>query len=312
MKEALRRFGITALLMGALGTTGLAQSAELPVEMPLWKDLSDNPIFYADGERVRTGKVEPWAPTGRNRIHSRVTVPSYTIHRTRVGQEGGAGLVICPGGGYYELRLDWEGHDIALWLAEHGVTSLVLKHRTNQQKRGGNGFMDRQHDWETYLPEVVSDAKEAIRILRSRSGELGLDPGKIGVAGFSAGGHLSFSAAFDARYWKGEYQQKGHPDFVGLFYPWIWDDFDDVLRDASRTCPTFIFNGGEDPGTPAIKCIELFPVFRERKIPVELHIYAKGGHGFALGDGAGRSAAQWKRSFVAWLQDQGFLDRDRE
>ena len=310
MMEFLRRIVPSVLVLSTAGMMCLAESVTLPAEIPLWEDLSDNPIVYADGEKMRTRRAQPWVPTGQCRAFNQVSVPTYAIHRPKERPTDGVGLVLCPGGGYRDVWLDWEGHDIAIWLAEHGVTSLVLKYRTNERRPGGEGYMDRVHGWDVYMPAVVSDAKEAIRILRSKSGELGLDPERIGVAGFSAGGNLAFSAAFDARYWKGEYQQKGHPDFVGLFYPWLWDGFEEVARDIPRTCPVFMFNGGEDRITPAIKCVELYRILLEREVPAELQIYAKGGHGFGMGDGAGRSAARWKKGFVSWLQDQGFLAHD--
>ncbi len=308
MTDALRRRGLAALAAGALLLAAApARPAELPVERPLWKDLGGNPIVYDGGEKVRTRDVEPWAPSGRCRAFSQVSVPTYSIHSPADPQEGGAGLVLCPGGGYRDVWLDWEGHDIALWLARRGVTTLVLKYRTNERREGAQDYMDRVHDWDAYLPEVVSDAKEAVRLLRGRAGELGLDPGKIGVAGFSAGGHLAFSAAFDRRYWKEEYRDKGHPDFVGLFYPWLWDGFEEVARNAPEKHPVFIFNGGGDRVTPPGRCVDLCAILLGKGVPAELHIFAKGGHGFAMGEGAGRSAAQWLESFVSWMEDQALL-----
>ena len=310
MTECWRRLALPVFFSGFFGISCLAQQADLPEEIPLRKKLSDNPIDYPEGEEMRTREVKPWALSGRCRAFSRVSEPTYAIHRAKGEVTGGVGLVICPGGGYVDVWLDWEGHNLALWLAERGITSLVLKYRTNERRPGSRDYMERIHDWETYLPAVVSDARESIRILRSKAGELNLDPQKIGIAGFSAGGNLAFSAAFDVRYWQGELRQAGHPNFVGLFYPWLWEGFEEVARKAPRTYPTFMFNGGQDRVTPAVDCLELYRIFLERDVPTELLIYAKGKHGFGMGDDAGKSAAGWKFSFVSWLEDQGFLIRE--
>ncbi len=306
---AAPRWLLPAILALAAGLLpGGALGAELPEEKPLWKDLAGNPIVYEDGERMRTRKAEPWSPTGQCRAFSQVSVPTYAIHRAAAGREAsGAGLVLCPGGGYRDVWLDWEGHDIALWLAERGVASLVLKYRTNERIPGAATYFERVFDWETYYPAVVSDAREAVRILRGKADELGLDPGRIGVAGFSAGGNLALRAAFDSRYWAGRLREEGHPDFLGLFYPSLRGDHLEVARDAPRSVPVFIFNGGEDRVTPPGGCLDLYRVLRGKGMPVQLHIFSRGGHGFAMGEGAGRSAARWKEGFVAWMEDQGLL-----
>ena len=294
---------------GILVTALTLQAAALPEERLLWKELADNPIVYPGGERMRTRAAEPWAPTGQCRAFSRVSVPTYTIHRARGEVTGGVGLVLCPGGGYRDVWLDWEGHDIALWLAERGITSLVLKYRTNERIPGAATYFERVFDWDIYLPEVVSDAKEAIRILRDQAGELNLDPQKIGVAGFSAGGNLALRAAFDEANWKPAYRRQGHPDFLGLFYPSLRRDYRDIARGIERSLPVFIFNGGQDNVTPPTGCLDLYRILMEKEIPTELHIYSKGKHGFAMGEGAGRSAAGWKKSFLAWLEDQELLEK---
>ncbi len=306
MPAAPRRLLPAILVLGAGLASGGTRGADLPEEKPLWADLSGSPVDYPQGEQLIRQEAEPWTPTGQFRIFRRVAVPTYSIHPALPGTSRGAGVVICPGGGYRELRIDWEGHDVAIWLARRGVASLVLKYRTNELRPGGTSYRDRICAWDDYLPAVVSDARQAVRILRGRSESLGIDPRSIGVIGFSAGGHLAFSAAFDARYWTGDLRERGQPDFAGMFYPWIWDDFPEAVRESPFATPVFMLNGREDPGTPAALCLDLYPRLLERGAPVQLHVYAKGGHGFALGDGEGRSAARWKEDFLAWLEDQGF------
>lgn len=239
-----------------------------------------------------------------NRVISQVSEASYSIHRAPAAIANGMGLVFCPGGGYVDVWLDREGHDLGIWLASRGITSLVLKYRTNSNSKEG----ERRFGWETYLPAVVADAREAISLLRREASDLALDPEKIGVAGYSAGGHLAFSAGYDSRYWSENSKTSGQPDFVGLFYPWLWEGFEEVTRSSKIVTPTFIMNGGPDKVTPATKALSLYQILLEKEVPSELHVFGKGNHGFDLGDGAGQSAALWKVSFVAWLQDMGWID----
>ncbi len=284
---------------------GKVEAQSLPKEQLLWgKRLEDNPVVYAGGEQVRQANVRDGSPSGKNRVFSHVAVPTYTIHRAPDAVATGVGVVICPGGGYVDVWLDREGHDLGLWLAERGVTALVLKYRTNS--RGGDE--KRQYDWETYLPVVVADARESIALLRRGAEELRLDPERIGIVGFSAGGHLAFSAGFGLSDENVPITDTGNPNFVGLFYPWLWEGFEDVVRARGISPPTFIMNGGPDQVTPASKAVDLFKILLEKKVAGELHIFGKGNHGFDLGDERGVSVPLWKVSFVAWLQDLGFFD----
>ena len=232
---------------------------------------------------------------------SQVSVPTYTIHRPPANLANGVGLVICPGGGYVDVWLDREGNDLAIWLAGRGITSLVLKYRTNARREG----QQRRYEWDTYLKAAIADARGAVALLRSQADELGLDEDKIGISGFSAGGHLAFSTACDERF--GNASAAEQPNFLGLFYPWLWDGFDEMARGTDEIPPTFIMNGAPDTVTPAKHCLTLTQILLEKAVPVELHVFRKGNHGFDLGEGHGQSPALWKVSFVAWLQDLGLI-----
>ena len=154
-----------AILAVGFILTHLGQEA--PVETALWGDrLSDNPIHYAEGETVRSPEASETSPSGLNRVFSRVETPTYVIHQAPEAIANGVGLVICPGGGYVDVWLDREGHDLGIWLASRGITSLVLKYRTNSRA----DEKERRYDWDTYLPAVVSDAWESVALLRRRAG----------------------------------------------------------------------------------------------------------------------------------------------
>ena len=233
--------------------------------------------------------------------------PTYSIHRPQ--NPNGIGLVICPGGGFKDVWLDREGHDLAIWLKERNITSLVLKYRTRlaNDKNPANTY-------QKYLLAVRADGMQAIRILREAAPDLGLESDKIGICGFSAGGHLALRCSL---YGEPELQKtefSSMPDFAGLFYPGIPDDVGEVIDSrssgqgaASGICPLFIINACDDQITPANKCVDLYSMLLKAKVKAELHVFSKGSHGFDLGDGRGKSAAIWPTSFVAWLTDSNLI-----
>jgi len=177
---------ITFVVPLSLGTP--LQTVELPEEFPLW---DKPPAGYAIGqdvkEQVRSYKARPGAPSGLNRVFSSVSSPTYSIHRPE--KANGVGLVICPGGGFKDVWIDREGHDLAIWLKAHGITSLVLKYRTRPAE------LKQPNAWQNYQCAVQADGRQAIRILRKQAKELGLQPDKIGICGFSAGGHLAIDCS---------------------------------------------------------------------------------------------------------------------
>jgi acetyl esterase/lipase len=285
------------------------RAADLPRELPLWKQQPmEHPIRYDVEEGVRSPKPPSGSPSGSNRVFSFVSSPTYSIHRP--GEPNGVGLVICPGGGYRDVWLDREGHDLAIWLKDHGVTSLVLKYRTNS---GDDN--DRAYSWEDYLPAVQADARQAIRILRKDASDLGLQPNKIGICGFSAGGNLALISTLYSEPKQTITEVSGMPDFAGLFYPWFRDDHSQIIK--SRTapesatrgiCPIFIMNASDDQVTPANKCVDFYATLLKAGVKTELHVFSKGSHGFDLGTGRGESAATWPTSFVAWLRDSNMIE----
>ena len=274
----------------------IATAAELPEEKPLWPDdARENPIVYETGEQSRTNDPAPGSPSGANRVFRNVSTATYSIHRPDPGKANGVGLVICPGGGYSDVWLDREGHDLALKLKEHGITSLVLKYRTN----AGGLYDERAFPWDTYMPEVIADAHQAIRTLRQQAEALTLDSKRVGICGFSAGGHLALSAVLHA----GAADPSARPDFAGLLYPWLGGP--PLKEPEGKFPPMFLMNAADDKVTPADKCTEYFLKVLKSGAKVELHIYSKGKHGFDLGTGRVASAALWPESFTAWLQDTG-------
>ena len=305
------RMNMSSILLAALTATlslGTPLSAsELPPELPLWDDRSPAHAFQRDDEeQVRSHKAQSGSPSGQNRAFSSVSSPTYSLHRPE--KPNGVGLVICPGGGFRDVWIDREGHDLALWLKNHNVTSLVLKYRTRPEKIGS------REAWQNYQGAVQADGRQAIRILRKNADDLGLDPSKIGICGFSAGGHLAISCALLGVPKSPETKISGMPDFAGLFYPGIPDGTGQMIESrsapASATrpiCPMFIVNARVDKLTPADKCVDFYAKLLKAGVNAELHVFSKGGHGFSLGDGRGESTALWPTSFTAWLRDAGMI-----
>jgi acetyl esterase/lipase len=276
----------------------------LPEEKPLWPATGwNNPIHYEVAETVRQHDANKASPSGLNRVYTFVSKPSYSIHQPAEGTANGVGLVICPGGGFRELWLDREGHDLALWLKARGVTSLVLKYRLNAELEGGK----RKFPSDIYQSAVAADARQAIHILRAQAPALKLNPNRIGICGFSAGGTLALHAVLRPEVDANAIQGTTQPDFAGLFYPGLGDANPDLVAKAKKIPPLFIMNAIDDSMTPVNQCMDLYQTLLKAGARAELHLFSKGGHGFDMGEGHGESVALWKESFVAWLTDSGFI-----
>ncbi|MBE3096600.1 MAG: alpha/beta hydrolase [Planctomycetes bacterium] len=299
---------LLVVFVAALPLAAPLQAADLPPELPLWKrPAPDQADRGGAAEQVRSVAPRPGSPSGLNRAFSSVSSPTYSIHRPR--NPNGVGLVICPGGGFRDVWLDREGHDLALCLKDHNVTSLVLKYRT--RPAGEKTSADARQD---YLRAVQADARQAIRILRKEAPDLGLQANKIGICGFSAGGQLALMCALQAEPKLPETEVSGMPDFAGLFYPGIPDDAGQRIENrtapgsaAPGICPIFIVNARDDQLTPAGKCVDFYAMLLRAGVKAELHVFGKGSHGFDLGTGRGKSAALWPSSFAAWLRDSGMI-----
>lgn len=304
MKKLMKALPILLLFSLIISNPVLAQS---PQELPLWPDgIPDNPVVYAQ-EKQRSEEVNNSSPSKMNRVFSQVSEPSYVLYQADKIMDNGLAIVICPGGGFRDVWFDREGVDFALWLAEKGITSMVLKYRTYNPDAEGSSLQRNK-----YNGEVYADAKQAIHILRSQAEELGIDPNKIGIAGYSAGGNLSLMAALeiyeDILPEYAGFKENTIPDFACLIYPGVNDAYIKAIETKEQIPPMFMINGAEDDVTPANRCIDLYSALLEKNISAELHIYSKGGHGFDSGIGRGYGVASWQDSFILWLKDMKILE----
>ena len=251
--------------------------------------------------------------------------PSLTIYLPAEDKATGAGVVICPGGGYGALAMDHEGHQVARWLNSFGVAGFILKYR---HRRSGAGYGH---------PAPMLDAQRALRTVRQRAKQWQVDPARIGILGFSAGGHLASTAAthFDdgASDAKDPVDRQGcHPDFAVLIYPVIsftepfthtgsrrnllGDNPDKKLVEqlsnerqvTAHTPPTFLVHTYADRGVPAENSVYFYLALRKANVPAELHLYEKGGHGFGLGQNVPGTSG-WPQRCQEWIQGRGLLEK---
>lgn len=269
-------------------------------------------------------------PDGAPGAHgqSEKDIPTLTVHLPASDKANGCAVVICPGGGYQHLASSYEGHDVAEWFNTFGVAGFVLRYRLAPQY---------------HHPAPMLDVQRAIRTVRAKSNEWGIDPHRIGVMGFSAGGHLASTAAthFDA----GDPQaadpidrQSSRPDFAVLAYPVITmtghfghggskknllgENPDPQLAESmsnekqvtARTPPTFMFHTSEDTAVPPENSIRFYLALHKAGVPAELHIYEKGPHGVGLGTKVPALASvlgTWPGRLHDWMQLRGLLTPKR-
>jgi acetyl esterase/lipase len=236
-----------------------------------------------------------------NRLYSNVSRPTLTVHRPVPGQANGAAVVVFPGGGYRDVWIDKEGHDVARWLNMFGVTAIVVKYRTAPTDA-------QENVREAVLQATLADAKRAMRLVRHHAREWGIDPDRVGAIGFSAGGHLILRLAACADGGQADAadpveRQSSAPSFTIPVYPGVPPDLSGL---GPNVGPMFIVNGSRDTLTPPQGAVRLCQALLEAGVPVELHLFGQGEHGFGLGI-AGGSARRWPDLCEEWMRDLGFL-----
>lgn len=277
-------YKLTFLLLILFPMTVLGQDSNSVIK--LWKD-------HVPGE------TEAKHPARETDDHSGdvirltdVTDPQMTVFKPQ--ESNGAAVLICPGGGYSILAINHEGYEVATWLNELGFTAFVLEYRVPDKEKG-----------------ALQDAQRAMRLIRQNAGLWNLDSTKIGVLGFSAGGSLSarLSTQYDSDlYPLTDEADKliARPDFAVLIYPAYLDkgpqhSLTPELKIDSTTPPMFIFQTADDPyGNSSLVMAQSL---REQQIPVELHLYPKGGHGYGLREN-NPAGKVWPELAKKWLDER--------
>ena len=293
---------VVLLLLSTVSGLSLLNAQEKPI--PIW------PQGAPDAEaNPKPESILPDQP-GRNKVIriTDVSVPTITIHRPKPEADTGTSVVIAPGGGYSILAWDLEGDEVADWLNTIGVTGIVLKYRVP-------GKRDDQGNPPT---AAVRDAQRAIRYVRSHAKEWKLNPDRIGMLGFSAGGNLTAWTGThfnDASYDKQDDVDdvSSRPDFLVLCYPAYLttkEKPNELLSNitvSKETPPTFLVHAYDDPYSPE-NSIALYVELKKQNVPAEMHLYATGGHGFGLRP-SDKAVSKWPQRCEDWLREMGMLKK---
>jgi acetyl esterase/lipase len=262
------------------------------------------PVFLwpngAPGSEGKSGEETTRVAPAGDHIVSNVHRPSITPYLPAKDTATGAAVIIAPGGGHSELWMDHEGYHVARWLSDHGIAGFVLKYRLARQKDS------------TYTIEghSLADIQRAIRLVRSRAAEWAVDPERIGVIGFSAGGEVAALAG--TRYDAGTADApdpidrlSSRPSFQALIYPAIPRD----MKLSKETPPAFLACGEMDRQNISQGLPDLYLAMKRASASAELHVYAGVGHGFGVRATTRGAVAGWIDRFRDWLDGRGFLKR---
>lgn len=295
LRFASLTLGAAIAICGAI--TAGEQKAGKPVPQPLWPGEAPGAVGKAPQD-----------------------IPSVTVYLPPADKNTGAAVVICPGGGYGFLAMDHEGHQIARWLNSFGVAGIILQYRIAPRYRH---------------PAPLQDAQRALRYTRAQAEAWKIDPKRVGILGFSAGGHLASTAGThfdsgDADSKDPVDRQSCRPDFLVLCYPVITfkgpfahigsrnnllgkDASDELVENlcndkqvTPKTPPTFLVHTTEDTGVPPENSILFYQALQKNKVPAELHIYDKGRHGLGLGP-KDLPFSSWPERCQEWMRTQGVL-----
>jgi acetyl esterase/lipase len=307
--------GLGAGLAASLSAHADAVPSAIEEEIPLWPGTPPGGEGVHLTMRIVDNNTIPGAPP--NRMSMGIQTPAITVYRP--AKPDGSALLIMPGGAYVHLSFDKAGGDVARAVMSAGVTCFVLRYRLP-----GEGWANRAD-----VP--LQDAQRAMRLIRANAGKFGIDPARVGIIGFSAGGHLAGSLATrrDAKIYAPIDVADGlsaKPDFTGLIYPALsvmgWAEpllgpgssqetrafYSPVQHFTSDMAPVFLCQAADDPAVHFTSSLTAFTNLRAVNVPTEMHIFETGGHGFGYGAGVvGKPVSAWPRLFLAWGASHGFF-----
>lgn len=328
--EAMKTSLFAGLCLLLIWSDANAQGEAKPNRFPPMLLLYDGDPPGAKGplpREAKDGKLPlDFGPTLRKMFNDPkiADVAGIVVFPAPKEKANGAAVVICPGGGYAHLAADHEGEDVARWLNTLGVTGIVLKYRLGPRYQ---------------YPTHLNDAQRAVRMVRANAKEWNLDPQRVGILGFSAGGHLASNVITqfdegDAKAKDPVERESCRPDFAVLMYPVIRlegpyshggsrmnllgktpkaelvDSLNTDKRVTAKTPPTFLVHTTEDTGVPPGNSTLFYLALTQHKVPAELHIYEKGAHGLGLGP-AGLPYSSWPTRCEAWMVGRGIIPKSK-
>ena len=273
-----------ALLCFALTNESVADQ---PAMIPLWPN-------GAPGSENRMNEPEKVEGANVSNVHN----PSITAYLPGEGKSTGTAIIIAPGGGHRVLCLGHEGDALAIWFAKQGIAAFVLRYRLSREV--GSTYTLEGH--------AMDDTRRAIRTVRLRADEWKINPQRIGILGFSAGGELAAYSAMESddgnqRAADPIERMSSRPDFQGLIYPGKSDTF--TVKKGMP--PAFVAYGYNDRPDISIGMAKVYLQYKEAQVPCEMHVYSNAGHGFGYRPGTTSAAGDWPKRFCEWLVDSGLL-----
>ncbi len=292
-----------ALAFGAALATAADEAA--PTRLDLWPGKPPGETGTVGPEQAKTQERG-----GRTVVTSltNVSTPTLSVYPAPRDKATGVAVVVCPGGGYTNLAWDHEGEQVATWLNSIGVTAAVLKYRVPRRE----GTPRDQPP-----PQALMDAQRALSLVRSHAKEWEVDPARVGILGFSAGGHLAAWASTASE--KRAYEPVDDadklsckPDFAVPIYPGGvlkrgTDQIVPEIQVTSQTPPSFLVVASDDKGS-LDSTVQYYLALKRAGVPAELHIYETGGHGFGIRP-SDRAYATWPKRCEEWMRDRGLLKK---
>ncbi|MDX2149668.1 MAG: alpha/beta hydrolase [Bryobacteraceae bacterium] len=272
---------LLALLMAA------SLSAAEPFVVPLYDGVAPGTEAWTQRE------YEDVNPNDKAYITHNISQPSLTVYLPDPGKATGTSVIIAPGGGFHVLAMRHEGYQVAEWLRSIGVAAFVLKYRVLQK---GAPVAERN---ETVIPMAISDGRRAVRMVREKATEWKIVADRVGILGFSAGGRVAVEVALSPE----------KEDRANFSIPIYAGTPSGEITPPAGAGPMFLVHATDDKGVPPeAHSLRLYSAWAKAKIPVELHVYAKGGHGFGMNK-LDLPVAAWPERLREWMGAQGLLKR---
>jgi acetyl esterase/lipase len=305
--STVRRVALAVLLLDCWLVTTPASAAE-PLVVDLWPGKVPGDVGIKGQE---TSRIHQSPLVGPTKLITNVLKPTLMVYPAPKDRNTGTAMIICPGGGYWDLYWELEGEEVAAWLNSAGMTGIILKYRCPRRPGDAKG--------EPPLGPQL-DAQWAVRLVRSRAAEWGIDPHRIGKVGFSAGGHLALATAtgFSKRLYEpvdSADEVSCRPDFAVACYSGYLKakDKDEVradLRIPADTPPVFLAHASDDResygGSDAANSAVMYLALKRAGVPAELHVFAMGDHDFGVRQND-KLPSSWTRLCARWLRSQNLL-----